>query len=219
MWLDDVSCQGDEARLADCASRPLGSHNCGHGEDVSVQCIVQPGEQCRIDAHCDGDDVCAGGACAPPPAVCGDGNLDAGEECDDGNVVDGDGCSAQCAVEAPQPPGFAGQFRVNDGPRWDAAGTVAVSCLAACAQLFGGAAADYACSTVEGVINNRAFVDGWGDQQFCQGEGVAEDFVQPGEGQPYNCGANACSYSAYVNDHECASVNYCWRLAGVPPAQ
>src|SRR5512132_4160439 len=32
-------------------------------------------------------------------AVCGDGVIDAGEECDDGNVVGGDGCSATCVFE------------------------------------------------------------------------------------------------------------------------
>jgi uncharacterized repeat protein (TIGR01451 family) len=30
---------------------------------------------------------------------CGNGILDAGEECDDGNQVDGDGCSASCTIE------------------------------------------------------------------------------------------------------------------------
>jgi cysteine-rich repeat protein len=41
----------------------------------------------------------------PPPApYCGDGNLDAGEQCDDGNNVDGDGYSATCCTELPPPP-------------------------------------------------------------------------------------------------------------------
>src|ERR1039457_4512521 len=31
--------------------------------------------------------------------VCGDGNLDPGEECDDANVLDGDGCSSSCEIE------------------------------------------------------------------------------------------------------------------------
>ncbi len=31
---------------------------------------------------------------------CGDGHVDAGEECDDGNTIDGDGCSATCRNEA-----------------------------------------------------------------------------------------------------------------------
>src|SRR5262249_49781361 len=39
----------------------------------------------------------------PPAAVCGDGNMDAGEACDDGNTDDGDGCSAMCTVEMTGP--------------------------------------------------------------------------------------------------------------------
>ncbi len=31
-----------------------------------------------------------------PDPVCGDGNVDDGEECDDGNSEDGDGCTAEC---------------------------------------------------------------------------------------------------------------------------
>ena len=31
-----------------------------------------------------------------PATACGDGDVDAGEQCDDGNAVDGDGCSAVC---------------------------------------------------------------------------------------------------------------------------
>ena len=45
--------------------------------------------------------------CDPTPRapVCGDGSLDAGEQCDDGNTLDGDGCSSTCRIEArPQPP-------------------------------------------------------------------------------------------------------------------
>lgn len=48
--------------------------------------------------------------CDPTPRapVCGDGSLDAGEQCDDGNTLDGDGCSSTCRIEAkPQPPATA----------------------------------------------------------------------------------------------------------------
>jgi cysteine-rich repeat protein len=31
--------------------------------------------------------------------ICGDGKIDAGEECDDGNVRSGDGCSFFCRIE------------------------------------------------------------------------------------------------------------------------
>jgi cysteine-rich repeat protein len=49
------------------------------------------------------DDPTGGGSTGepgfdPPPPVCGDGYLEADEECDDGNVADGDGCSATCTI-------------------------------------------------------------------------------------------------------------------------
>ena len=41
-------------------------------------------------------------------AACGDGILDAGEQCDDGNLADHDGCSAACALELVAQWSFAG---------------------------------------------------------------------------------------------------------------
>jgi uncharacterized repeat protein (TIGR03806 family) len=41
--------------------------------------------------------------------ACGDGALNAGEECDDGNTANGDGCTASCLLE------FCGDGVVNDG--------------------------------------------------------------------------------------------------------
>ena len=35
--------------------------------------------------------------------LCGDGNLDVGEQCDDGNAIDGDGCSAGCRLPCVTP--------------------------------------------------------------------------------------------------------------------
>jgi cysteine-rich repeat protein len=41
----------------------------------------------------------------PPAApVCGNGSVEAGEQCDDGNTTSGDGCSATCKVEVRPPP-------------------------------------------------------------------------------------------------------------------
>jgi cysteine-rich repeat protein len=35
----------------------------------------------------------------PLPVACGNGVVEAGEECDDGNTTDGDGCGAACEEE------------------------------------------------------------------------------------------------------------------------
>lgn len=42
--------------------------------------------------------------CGEQPPVCGNGVVEAGEQCDDGNTNNGDGCSATCQVEPPPPP-------------------------------------------------------------------------------------------------------------------
>ena len=39
IWLDDLGCSGSEVTLLQCSHRGLGSHDCGHYEDVSVRCI------------------------------------------------------------------------------------------------------------------------------------------------------------------------------------
>lgn len=38
-WLDDLACTGRENRLADCPNPGWGVENCGHGEDVGIECL------------------------------------------------------------------------------------------------------------------------------------------------------------------------------------
>ncbi|XP_025760618.1 putative DMBT1-like protein [Oreochromis niloticus] len=38
IWLDDVTCSGNESSLTECQHRAFGSHNCVHGQDAGVIC-------------------------------------------------------------------------------------------------------------------------------------------------------------------------------------
>jgi cysteine-rich repeat protein len=58
-------------------------------------------DACNGYANCfDGSDEYPLNPACPAP-ICGNGNLEFGEECDDGNPFDGDGCSAGCVIEGP----------------------------------------------------------------------------------------------------------------------
>jgi len=50
--------------------------------------------------------------------ICGDGNVDAGEECDDGNTNDGDGCSAMCMLESSSCDNPIG-INIGTNASWD----------------------------------------------------------------------------------------------------
>jgi hypothetical protein len=111
---------------------------------------------------------------------------------------------AVCSVA----PVLIGQFAVGDGPQWGG-NPPTYTCLEACALLFGGDPLSYSCSTDPNNIDKLAFEDGYADDQHCQpGNAVAQDYKLS---DTYNCGAKGCSYSAYVNDHGCKSVNYCFQ--------
>ncbi|XP_054891587.1 uncharacterized protein LOC129363494 [Poeciliopsis prolifica] len=40
IWLDDLTCSGNEPSLAVCGHSGFGTHNCGHGEDAGVICSI-----------------------------------------------------------------------------------------------------------------------------------------------------------------------------------
>ncbi len=54
--------------------------------------------------------------------VCGNGIVEAGEQCDDGNTVNGDGCSSTCQLE--NPPAVCGNGILEAGEQCDDGNTV-----------------------------------------------------------------------------------------------
>ena len=41
IWLDNVVCTGNEARLYDCQNTGIGVHNCSHIEAAGVRCQIK----------------------------------------------------------------------------------------------------------------------------------------------------------------------------------
>jgi cysteine-rich repeat protein len=76
--------------IDDCAGNPCANGGtCADGID-SYTCACTGG---YTGTNCD----------TPPAPRCGDGVVDAGEQCDDGNPSNGDGCSATCTLESTNP--------------------------------------------------------------------------------------------------------------------
>ncbi len=146
----------------------------------------------------DAVDTCHGDCDDADPTV----NPDAVEVCGDGVDNDCSGTDRSCSP--------IGEFQVQDGPQWGSDPRV-VSCIEACASIFGGTHRDYHCSVDPAVLDFTSFVSGWGDGTFCTTP-VPEDFSREDPANPgYNCASFGCAYSAYVTDWCFAGeTNYCW---------
>lgn len=116
---------------------------------------------------------------------------------------------ALMAAQAQAATIFVGSWHVGEGPEWSTNPTVYTGQEAA-ALLFGGVASDYVISTISddpADINNLAFLDGWGDDQYLfdpQAQDFSFDGGAPGYNDPEGFGT---AYSAFVLDHSC-SVRY-----------
>uniref|UniRef100_A0A8W8JKD5 SRCR domain-containing protein n=1 Tax=Magallana gigas TaxID=29159 RepID=A0A8W8JKD5_MAGGI len=47
IWLDNVKCEGTEARIQDCQHDAWGTNNCDHTEDASINCLPSRGKTSR----------------------------------------------------------------------------------------------------------------------------------------------------------------------------
>ena len=105
---------------------------------------------------------------------------------------------------------YVGAWSVGDGPNYTT-NPIVYSGQEAAALLFGGAASQYAISTIDTTVANinfRAHVDGWGDAQYLSGAGsVAQDFKLDTGGSGYDSApGDGSAYSAFVQDHSSAGA-------------
>lgn len=74
-----------------------------------------PGTPPRTTVDANGCTVGGGGPPPPPPANCGNGTVNAPEQCDDGNNVSGDGCSSVCLFEGLANDACANAITITNG--------------------------------------------------------------------------------------------------------
>lgn len=102
--ISDFNCPAQGG--ATCQNKLLSGYHCKNKDSNNVGiCIKALGTpvSCCVNGDCVRDQVCdtsshtcKGGTILP---VCGDGKVDAGEQCDDGNLISGDGCTTTCEQE------------------------------------------------------------------------------------------------------------------------
>ncbi|NWR52955.1 DMBT1 protein, partial [Regulus satrapa] len=74
IWLDDVTCRGDEQNFFRCTWSAWGQHNCHHAEDAGVVCAGEHGQVCAGEQG----QVCAGNSSSPEVRLVGGPHLCAG---------------------------------------------------------------------------------------------------------------------------------------------
>ena len=210
------------------ANRDCSSNTCRNGTCLD-QCQdgVQDGQETDIDCgglSCVG---CANGRGCAQDGDCDTGACTTGVCCGTGTAncdgIKANGCNVNLKTNAQHcgacgnvcPNGqtctngvciktqmaLVGSFTIQSGPAW-ANMPPTYSCVEECAIKYGGAPADYGCSTTANVLNHMATVACYG-VSGCQTK--ADTYKL---GTKYIQGA--CS--AFIADGVCASAtNYCWR--------
>lgn len=100
----DEECDDGPTCLNGDPCDPSAPGSCGVILGDNQRCRVRSGDGCSVSCLIE---------------KCGNGRIDAREECDDGNTVSGDHCSASCLIQ------FCGNGRTDEGEECDPGGTCA----------------------------------------------------------------------------------------------
>lgn len=105
---DGMVCIAQACTAVECTSNAQCSDGnaCNGTETCNLSTFTcQSGTPQADGTPCGSGNICVSGACVPEP-VCGNGELEFGEQCDDGNLDNLDGCSQACRIETA--------FRIDD---------------------------------------------------------------------------------------------------------
>ncbi len=154
---DDSNTDNSDGCSSVCLNN--GARKAGTSCDGSTvdQSASDGGEDCDGTAGCSSDCLNEGTvARSGYNSICGNGNVDSGEDCDDGNAASGDGCSSICLYEGASVCAFA----CRDNPTSDCPG------IGADALTYCGSATD-ACLPVvspccgDGRVDYRGITGAW----------------------------------------------------------
>lgn len=128
--------------------------------------------------------------------LCGNGNIDAGDECDDGNNLSGDGCSASCQIEGAATCGDGALDLVNDEECDDGNNAAGDGCSPTCQlEPVGQQCGD---SSVQGleVCDDGNLANGDGCNPTCNLKGETSLFAgSPGQGGTADGAGTAARFS------------------------
>jgi fibro-slime domain-containing protein len=180
-----------------------GGHSPVGNDGCSATCQVEEGWKCPA----------AGGACTPPPpVVCGDKKLGAGEACDDGNTADGDGCAANCKTIE------------NGGQGWDCS-RVGFLCKTVCGDGYkrgkeqcddGNPNSNDGCSSTCKIEEGHTCVPGNpGPAEVCTGASVCGNGIKEGT-EACDDGNGDWYDTCPVNNPDCACTPDCKKPLSCP---